>query len=77
MHLQGFKMNIVQNSGAWLEFYDITDEEIFFLTKKLTYQDLSAQYEYHQAKNNRFKWQSDPYGWQDHVNRLKRNITQT
>lgn len=70
-------MNIVQNSGAWLEFYDITDEEIFFLTKKLTYQDLSAQYEYHQAKNNRFKWQSDPYGWQDHVNRLKRNITQT
>ena len=37
-------MQIVQDTAAFIKFYNLTDEEFNFLNEKLQYKDLSNQY---------------------------------
>jgi len=69
-------MDIVQDSGALLKFNNITDEEIYYLSNKLSYKDLSSEYQYLNAKNNRYMWNKDPYEWDKHVSELKKKVIQ-
>ncbi len=69
-------MRIVQDTAAFIKFYDLTDEEFNFLNEKLQYKDLSNQYKYLTAKNRSYQWQNDSATWHQYVNDLKNSIIQ-
>ena len=69
-------MRIVQDTAAFIKFYDLTDEEFNFLNEKLQYKDLSNQYKYLIAKNRSYQWQNDSATWHQYVNDLKNSIVQ-
>lgn len=70
-------MKITQTCPAFINFDEFNDFEHEFLKKKLFYKDLGAQYQYTQAKNNRFKWAQDPNGWNRYCLSLKSQIMQS
>lgn len=70
-------MKITQTCPAFINFDEFNDDEYDFLKKKLFYKDLGFQYQYTQAKNNRFKWNQDPHGWNRHCLFLKEQINQS
>lgn len=70
-------MKISQTCPAFINFDEINDAEHDFLKKKLFYKDLSIQYQYTKAKNNRFKWIQDPQGWNKYCLALKEQMMQS
>ena len=69
-------MKIVQNDGAFLELFSASFEELETIRQNFSYRDLSNQYKYTAAKNNKFMWKKQPYEWAKYVNDLKASIYQ-
>ncbi len=69
-------MRLIQTDPSFVYIEDFDDDDLAILGKILTYQDLSAKYEYNQAKNNRWAYLKNPE-WHKHVENLKRKIKKT
>lgn len=69
-------MHLVQTDPSFVYIEDFDDDDLIVLNRVLTYQDLSAKYEYNQAKNNKWAYLKNPE-WHQHVEALKKKIKKT
>lgn len=66
-------MRLIQKDPSYVYIEDFDDDDLEVLEKYLAYQDLSAKYQYTQAKNNKYAYLKNPE-WHQHVESLKKKI---
>ncbi len=69
-------MLLIQKDPSFVYIENFDDDDLAILGKVLSYQDLSAKYEYTQAKNNKWAYLKNPE-WHQHVESLKKKIKKT
>lgn len=70
-------MQCVQNDPVYIRLNDVSPEELGLLRSILAYKNLSIQYQYNQARKNKYLYQAKGEVWHQHVLALKEQIPQT
>ncbi len=69
-------MHVIQKDPVYIQFDSLDDFDLERLQDVLAYQDLSAKYQYNQARKNKYAFQYN-HNWPEHVANLKTKINKT